>query len=380
MKVGIITYFHFYNYGTMLQAYALERICANFGKGIDCEIIDYRFGEKTKWRKWDRLIIRIKRSFVYVKEFKRVKTTYSYKNRMNRRRKFFDDFLSEHFRLSPVKYFYKEELTVNPPCYDIYITGSDQTWSPKIGFNSALFLDFAPREARKAAYAPSVGVTSFTREEEEYLREHLERYDYLSCRETTGARLLADLVKKEVNVVLDPTLMITGDEWRKLAIAPNLTRPYILCYFLGERQYYREFVQRLKAKTGYDVYFLPVSWVDCKHQNHLLFDAGPAEFIGLIDHAAVVCTDSFHGMCFSINLEKFFYGFVKHKGAVDGGDNSRIYDLLQRTGLTSRLLSDDVLEQEWNVEDIDYEFVNQQLDNERRRSASYLNKVLYDYD
>lgn len=293
------------------------------------------------------------------------------------RKKYFDQFLQNNFKLSTKEYIYKNDLENQPPVYDVYITGSDQTWSPKIGFNSALFLDFAKEDSIKAAYAPSVGVTTFTETEKEYLKKSLLKYDYISCRESIGAELLSKIAGKEVEVVLDPTLMVTVEEWRLLSLKVKIPkRPYILCYFLGHRSYYRHFVKQLKRQTGYDVYFIPVSYKDCKKTNNLLFDVGPAEFLGLIDNAAIICTDSFHGMCFSINFSKNFYGFVKHDGALNGGDNSRIYDLLQRFGLTHRLLSNNDLRNEWKIEPIDYVSVNQFLKKERDSSALFIKHIL----
>lgn len=373
-RIGIITYFHFYNYGTVLQALALEALIRKMGFS-KCELINYEFLEKKEKSKIQLIKTRLKRLVYYLFDLKRVITIYSYRKKMNRKIPFFEQFIKSYFRLSSDKYLYHTDLLKNPPYYDIYFTGSDQTWSPKIGFNPALFLNFADKQSIKAAYAPSVGVTSFTETEEIYLKEQLLKYDYLSCRETIGANLLSRITGKNVQVVLDPTLMITKEEWRKLAVKPKIKNPYILCYFLGHRQYYRNFVNKLATQTGYDIHFIPVSYVDCKKTNSLIFDAGPTEFIGLIDQAAIVCTDSFHGLCFSINLNKEFYAFVKHEGAVDGGDNSRIYDLLSRMDLLHRLKSD-FKETDIKIDPIDYPHINKLLEKERERSSYFLKKVL----
>lgn len=377
-KIGIITYFHFYNYGTVLQAFALESLISKMGASA-CELINYEFQEIKEESKIQILKTRLKRLIYYLLDLKRVITIYTYRKEMNRRIPFFEQFIKSYFRLSSNKYLYYTDLLKNPPHYDIYFTGSDQTWSPKIGFNPALFLTFADENSIKAAYAPSVGVTSFTEAEEHYLKDHLSQYDYLSCRETLGADLLSGITGKKVQVVLDPTLMVAKDEWQKLAVKPKIKNPYILCYFLGHRQYYRNFVKKLAKQTGYDVYFVPVSYVDCKKTNSLFFDAGPAEFLGLIDQAAIVCTDSFHGLCFSINLNKEFYAFVKHEGAVDGGDNSRIYDLLNRMDLLYRLKSD-FRETDIEMDPINYTHVNKLLEKEREISKDFLHKVLNETD
>ena len=374
-QIGIITYFYFYNYGTMLQAFALQYILNKIDYTHEVDIIDYRFGEKVIVPKWKLLLIRLRSVLFCFIDFNRLLTLVLYKNRMGIRKRKFDLFITQKCNLSTNKYLYYSDLENNHPKYDVYVTGSDQTWSPKIGFNPALFLDFADIDAAKVAYAPSVGVTSFNDEEKAYLKEHLEKYSHISCRETIGANLLEEITGREVEIVLDPTLMMKAEEWRRIAVNPKIDEPYILCYFLGHRKYYRDYVTQLSKQTGYKVYYIPVSYVDCKKSNSLLLDAGPLEFIGLIDNAAIVCTDSFHGIAFCTNLNKTFYAFVKHEGDVKGGDNSRIYDYLKRVELTSRLISvydRGVIEHS----DIDYKAVNLILDKERFSSLSFLEEII----
>lgn len=372
-KIGIITYHYFYNYGTMLQAFALQSSIEK--NNVECEIIDYRFCEKTKITKSQLIIIRLKRALVYIKEFKRVRRTLAYKNKINTKRNYFDEFANNYFKLSKVKYQYHTDLNNNPPVYDIYITGSDQTWSPKIGFNPALFLDFASEKSIKAAYAPSIGVTSFSDEESFQIKEYLKSYDFISCRERLGSDLLSKTIGKDVPNVIDPTLLLEAKDWRKISVSPKYKKPYILCYFLGNRKYYRDFAKKLEIETGYDLYFIPVHYLDFEKKNNLLYDCGPSEFLGLIDNAAIVCTDSFHGMAFCVNFNKTFYGFVKHHGDVASGDNSRIYDFLNKFGLTDRLLSS-YKGEAIHYSSIDYSNVNDLLDEERKFSRTYLDKII----
>ena len=122
-KVGIITYFYFYNYGTMLQGFATQLLFSKF-PNTESEIIDYRFGTKTSPRKVDILRIRMKRIFVYFKEFKRVYLTGKYAKLKSQRNKLFDEFAAKYLSLSSKKYMYEHEITEDAPQYDIYVTGS----------------------------------------------------------------------------------------------------------------------------------------------------------------------------------------------------------------------------------------------------------------
>lgn len=375
-KVGIITYFYFYNYGTMLQGFATQLLFNKF-QNIDSEIIDYRFGTKTSPRKMDIFLIRMKRIFVYFKEFKRVYLIGKYAKLMSRRNKYFDIFAAKNVCLSSKKYMYEHEISEDAPKYDIYVTGSDQTFSPKIGFSPALFLSFAFRDSIKAAYAPSLGVSSLTEEESNYIGEQLQKYDYLSCRESIGSNMLEKITGRKVTTVLDPTLMIHSEEWMRYAVKPKINGKYILCYFLGERDYYRDYVAQLSKQTSLQVYYIPVNWKDFKKCNNLLWEVGPSEFLGLIANAEYVCTDSFHGTIFSVNFHKEVRVFVKHAGSVSGGDNSRLFDVLKRLGIEKQLITKYTKGTIIQESFIDYKHVDDLLLREREKSLNYVKSIVY---
>lgn len=374
-KVGIITYFYFYNYGTMLQGFATQLLFNKF-KNIEAEIIDYRFGTKTSPRKMAIFLIRMKRLFVYFKEFKRVYLTGKYAKQMSCRNRYFDKFVVKNVSLSSKKYMYENEITENAPKYDIYVTGSDQTFSPKIGFSPALFLCFAFRDSIKAAYAPSLGVSSLTEEESNYIGEQLHKYDYLSCRESIGSNILEKITGRKVITVLDPTLMIHSEEWMCYAVKPDIEGKYILCYFLGERDYYRDYVAQLSKQTKLPVYYIPVNWKDFKKNNNLLWEVGPSEFLGLIANAEYVCTDSFHGTIFSVNFHKEVRVFVKHAGNVSGGDNSRLFDVLKRLGIEKQLITEYTKGTVIKETCIDYQNVDKLLYEERVKSFEYVESIV----
>lgn len=374
-KIGIITYFYFYNYGTMLQGFATQLLFNKFPNTVS-EIIDYRFGTKTSPHKMDILRIRMKRILVYFKEFKRVYLTGKYAKLKSQRNILFDEFAAKNLSLSSKKYMYEHEITSDAPQYDIYVTGSDQTFSPKIGFSPVLFLNFAFRGSIKAAYAPSFGVSSLTEEESNYIGEQLQKYNYLSCRESYGSNIIEKITGRKVTTVLDPTLMIQSEEWIRYAVKPNIDGKYILCYFLGDRDYYRDYVAQLSKQTRLPVYYIPVNWKDFNKSNNLLWEVGPSEFLGLIANAEYVCTDSFHGTIFSVNFHKEVRVFMKHAGNVSGGDNSRLFDILKRLGIEKQLITE--YSKGTIIKDscIDYENVDKLLNVERVKSFKYVESIV----
>lgn len=367
-KIGIITYYRYYNYGTALQAYALQK-AVSLLPDVQSELIDYRYLKRANKSRWWFIKVRLKHLFDYIKNYKKVSRKVKYKDLFMEKQPLFVRFFDDYFRLSPNTYLLNEELQNNPPAYDVYMVGSDQTWSPLIGLNPALFLKFAPRGACKVAYAPSIGVTEFNEEQKQFFSEALSSFQHISCREDLGASVLSECYQGEVPVVLDPTLLLNSKQWSEMAVKPTIEGDYILCYLIGDRPYYREYVRQLSKQMNCPAYYIPVSWRDVGEGNQLLPKAGPREFLGLIKHAKCVCTDSFHGSIFSINFNTPFYTFLKHAGGESASDNSRIVGILKKFGLESRLRSP---QSPVAFEEIDYKSVNERLEALRASSWQYL--------
>ena len=377
-KIGIISYFNYYNYGSMLQGYALQKYISSMSNDVDCEIINYRNQATGKASKWELFKIRLKRITYYITHLKEIRIKAKYTAKMSVRNVEFDIFLRDYTHVTKTFYRTKQQLIDNPPVYDLYVTGSDQTWSPNVsgGYQTTpMFLDFAIEGSRKAAYAPCVGVNSFTDEQKEYLKNKLAESSLISCRAVKGAKLLSDITGSDVPAVVDPTLLLTAVQWRELMKPTTIKRPYIFCYFIGDRQYYRDFANHLSQQTGLPIYYIPVNWKEYTEDDNRIWDAGPRDFVGLIAGAEYVCTDSFHGVAFSSNLNKNFFAFVKHAGNANAGDNSRLFDYLDRIGLANRLLTtydgNDI-----DITPIDYSFANKKLEEERAKSFSYLEKLI----
>lgn len=374
-KVGIITYHRYYNYGTALQAYALQKAIDNI-EGYQAELIDFRLHDEKQLSRWQLILLRIRRIPAYIKEWKRVKAIKKYSPEFAKKKPFFDEFFKNVFVTSPTTYHTFAELKKSAPEYDIMVTGSDQTWSPQIGFHPALFLEFGNPKAMRIAYAPSIGVSKFTEEEAKYINAHLQSYDAISCRESLGTKVLQECVKgKEIVNVLDPTFLLRAEDWDKIAETPQVKGDYILCYFIGHKTYYREIATQLSQDLGMPLYFIPVSWQDMGKGNNLLPESGPREFLGLIREARLVLTDSFHGTAFSINYHKSFYSFTKIEGGKSASDNSRLYDILSKLHLEDRLID---TKTKINFTDVDYSEASKLLEAERSKSSTFLSNALID--
>ena len=166
--------------------------------------------------------------------------------------------------------------------------------------------------------------------------------------------------------------MITSRQWREIAISPK-TSDYLLCYFLGQNEGHRKIASEIAKSLGLKIICLSRFDVDKKQKDFVVeSDAGPREFVGYVNNADIVITDSFHGLCFSINLSKQFYVFPRFPEDDPINQNSRITNLLSIFGLEDRLISS----VPGKILNINFGLVNDMLEIMRKKSASYLKAVI----
>lgn len=353
---GLISYHSDHNYGTMLQAYALER--ALHSLGVESEYVSYHDSQSPSAAK--RLLRLIRGIFHQRKEFSAA------------RRKF-DAF---HKRYIPhSRQFYNDTICQADALYDNFIVGSDQVWSPFMNRrrNGVNFLRFVSENAGKNAYAPSLGKTSFSPEYLSYLKENLKDFRTLSCRERQNAEMLSDLLGRKVHYVLDPTLLLDSEEWDRIATPVKMPESYILCYALGEKKSVRLFAEKLGRHKGLPVYYI-LTGPSCLKEKNIIGNAGPSEFVYLVKNAACIVTDSFHGTLFSIIYRRSFYSFAKRESSSDdlADDNARIPMFLSELSLEHRFRKDD---DSTFCEDIDYDIPAARLGRLKEDSMAILKEI-----
>lgn len=374
-QVGIITYHHNSNYGTMLQAIALQKAIQR--NGYSSELINY---EARPVAGMQLFKLRLKRLGVYVLHFTKYYTLLNNKPNITAREVFFEDFYKKYAVVGKTRYESIEELRNAPPRYKLYIVGSDQTWSPPItSSKEAFYLTFVPQESIKGSYGPSIGVSILEEKDKELLKDKLKDFKYLSCREKTGTRILSELLNKPITTVLDPTLLLEEKEWLEMSdvTIDNVIceKPYILQYFLGSKSEHREFVKELSKKTGHKIICLPFDTLDMRDSSVIKLYIGPAQFLRLIYNAAYVCTDSFHGTVFSVIFKRNFFSFYKHSYNHLYSENSRIYDFLDSINLTDRIVMDDQIASSLSLE-VDFDKVKHYLSKLKVSSEKYLLDML----
>lgn len=369
MKVGIITFHNVINYGASLQALALQESICKKAKEVSIVnytpkdvFVPYKPFSLTKIKRYAKISLKL--------SIKSIASDIRHFWFIRKKNKAFDKFGKKYFNYSGEACQTLDKLKKVLPDYDVCFAGSDQIWNPDItcGFDSAYFLDFGKKDMVRASYAASIGRDNFNLNEKQELSEYLKRFDYISTREKAAENILETLTEKPIDVVLDPTLLLNANDWCKLLSIPSQNKGYIFVYTLYSNPKLDQFVEKLSKLKNLPVVTMKPRRVYSKEtERHPLAD--PREFVSLIANAQYVVTNSFHGTAFSVNFSKNFITFTSEKR------NARITDLLKTLGISERAVAD-YKDELLDMEDIDYEKVQNKLNDERKKSEEYIDLVL----
>ena len=367
MKLGIMTWFHYRNYGTALQVTALSEALKNVG--AEPYVINYipcGFFRSVP----DYSLSGIFRKFRTSKS----STSQFYLN--EEKEQAFDAFIKNHLKYTE-KCDDLSDLENLNRYFDGFVCGSDQIWSPLV-FNPHYFLDFVKDDNKKIAYAPSFGSESI---DDIYVNNETQKllsdFNHLSTREATGKKIIENLTSQKVEVVLDPTLLLTKQQWESLLdLKSNSGKPYMFVYMLGQNEEYWEEINKIAAKLNLEIKVVPVFDKDSDRHGCVKFAVGPREFLDLLYNASYVCTDSYHGLLFSINFKKNFTIFKRFKNNDIKNQNSRVLDLLDSLGMNDHLFKEKQSLRNIEVK-TDYDRIECTLDDLRQKSLEYLRNSIY---
>lgn len=365
MKIGIITLNGYRNYGNKLQNFALQK----FLESLSCNI-----NAETIWYTKDNYILNTKmlntkniRRFIFNRhEYRKYINNNIYLHDVIREyniKKFSDKYIKTVY-----DYEVKKDLNER---YDYFIAGSDQIWNYWYRNLDVEFLQFADKNKR-ISYAASFGVSEVISKYKKTIADGLKNMNFISVRENVGAKIIKDLTGKDVPVLIDPTLLISKNEWEKIKERPVWYKDekYILTFFLGNMpEKVREYLINLSNKYKFKI----VNLMDKENIDY--YCSHPSEFLYLIDNATLIFTDSFHATVFSILMKKPFV--VSAKDASGMNMDSRIDTLLSMFKLESRKISKDNNYEITDPMEIEYPDVEAILDRERQRSKEFLCKALH---
>lgn len=369
MKVAIVTIYDLNNFGNRLQNYALSYFLEkSFGiKAITLSKTSKKGYIKENLKKY------LKNSAKLIKSLKNPNPSDDFK-----KKKRFEAFTYDN---TNVGFFFQEDFSALAGKFDYFIVGSDQVWNPVWGiynknpdfqkgaaerFKKYLLVDI-PKEKR-ISYAASIGVENFPDEITGKFADEIKKFKAVSVREQRGAEIIKEISGVDAEVLIDPTMLLTKEDWLKVAKrhTRRSSKPYAFKYFLGEQSDKRKaYIRKIAKKNGLGIY-------DLMNAKSKVYTSGPAEFIDLIANAEVVFTDSFHACVFSILMGRPFV-IMNREQAGMGNMNSRIVTLLEKLELEDRLpgkVAED------KIFEFNYEKAYHNLEIEREKAKAFLEKSL----
>jgi len=251
-------------------------------------------------------------------------------------------------------------------------SGSDQIWNSSTLYVDPLYyLRFAPKQKR-VALSPSFGRNFIADYNKNKMKKWINDYPYLSVREDSGVKLIKELTGLEAQHLLDPTLIINSEEWRKNLHIEEKTKNYILAYFLDEpSSHAKKALKALKEQLNCKVIALPYKFEDMDYCDEAVA-AGPKEFVELVANAKVVCTDSFHGTVFALNLHTPFFTFEREYGFANK-QSERVLSILRKVDMLERYQPVNVVEK---LDNLDFKHSEEVLNTEREKAYKYVNNAI----
>lgn len=372
-KVGLVTYYGD-NYGGCLQAYALQQMIRRHD--VDCEIIEYNILTNSVISKFRRRLGYLIHPIKRFREHRIMRQSRPFQAMRHRK---FEEFRKNYLKIAVNGNKSGQDFYVNPPQYDAYWCGSDQIWNPCLtnSVNPVYFLDFVPEGKARIAYAPSVAVSEVPAAFQAEMAGYLEKFTLISVREIQSVETIGKFSNVKVTPVLDPTLMLTAEDWKALLPANRThSEPYIFCYLFGDMPYIRRVKEHIREVTGYKLVSFPYNTREMVSDDILVYDAGPLDFVEAIRNAAFVITDSFHATAFCCNFNVPFYSLLRVDPKDPHSMHSRLFSLLNILGCPERIVTPGQPEIDDKLMDCDFTRVNAKLREWRERSSQYIEKAM----
>lgn len=373
-RIGIISfYYKNHNYGGLLQAYALEKFINRNWSG-ECIAEQISFDKDiVPLSKFDRVLRFICRGNllekILGKKSKNGSKSRTEEEKLNRTHKAMDRFAYESIAHS--EKVYDENTFSNADTeYDMFICGSDQVWNPLAVRKAYLLIGLSKK---KVSYAASIAAGELKRIEQITYKKALRSFDFLSVREKSSAEQLKKILRREIDVVLDPTLLLQPQEWQMIAKKPEFDGKYVFAYFLSEpSEKIKRCIEDCREK-GFSV--VTIAGLNTRNgtQDIEIENCGPLEFLGLILNAEKVFTDSFHAMVFSVQFRTPFLISNRQHSKVDMSE--RIYSFVHLIGfenvVVKNVSDNNVLEYVYN-----FDQAHLAIDAERQKSIDFLSAAI----
>lgn len=394
MKVGILTlYWGSKNCGGLLQAYALCYFLNSIG--IEAEQISFDSREansiKPRISIKERIVFHVRKGDLHKVILNLIRNKIKCIRVDNSSFKMFEQAVPHSKKI-----YLNSTIETSVNNYDAFIVGSDQVWSWQFNYkeeNETLnlkykqaldvyFLQFVPSEKHKIAYAASIACPLIPDKLKSYYFDNIKRFSCVSLREELSVKLFPPSLQENISVALDPTMLLTAEDWSralKLGGKTSSQGDYIFLYYLGPNKGDRVLIKKIKKTLGIKIIARPNLLEESYSNDVGLADyedykMGPREFVDYIKNASLVLTNSFHATVFSILFHVPFFVF---KRCTEISMSSRLDSLLSDLGLSSRIQGYDVsIDTILNNSGIDWTYVDSILLKKRLLSQSFLLKAL----
>lgn len=356
-KACIITLNGNTNLGNRLQNYALQEYLKRYN--LECDTLWYENKSNI-----------INKIIKFIKNFIIMTTAPFYKKNKERllkkkREKCIADFTKQNISCVSAS---KDNLEKIEDDYDVFVFGSDQIWHPYAIEHDELVCGNFIKHTKKVSYAASLAVNKIDELCSKKLRNSLLSFDKITVREEKGKEILEKILpEKKVDVVIDPTMLLTTEEWEKISKKPEKLKDekYILTYFLGEISENRKIeIERIAKKNNCKI----INVLDKKSDFYVI---NPREFLYLEENAFLICTDSFHSCVFAILFNRPFIVFKREDNNEDM--SSRLENLIKKFELKNRLFTNKINDENLQC---DYTIANEILERERSKSEELIERII----
>jgi hypothetical protein len=359
MKTATITFHWTKSFGAVLQAYSLQNFILEHG--FENKVIDYSGNRAGSFR----LYSKSKKPKALISN---IDIALHKKSVVCGNNRFIAFITNRIIKTEP--YDSVQQLKDNPPMVDVYITGSDQVWSVGGGIGEAYFLNFGNEDIKRISYAASMGKSVIAEEHRETIKKYLGKFSAISVREHALKEAITPLVNCDIEENIDPVFLTSAKHWRTLQHkVSGMDKPYILCFCIYRPHWLNGELKKLHKVTGKDIVIIEPSSLRNIYHNNQIRDAGPEEFLWLIDNADAVITTSFHGVAFSMIFQKPLYAIVNPDAP------ERISNLLNLLGADKTIVDRlDVTPPKY-----DSNTVKMKIAEQIRRSEHYLLRCFEEY-
>lgn len=367
MKLGIVTYTslhcNFTNYGTVLQAWALQQALKKF-HDVEPILVDYcpmamadkdpLNPMKNMWdtdsesrRQCELSLPAIRENFQKIYDF--------YHNRMEITKRGYDANNFDEVEQEGISKF---------------IIGSDSIFDiDEFGLDEVYFANTVLMKNHSITYAPSFqdSIDRYDAKDLQKLNEYLRNFNAFSIRENQLIQYVKDNVRPDVTQVVDPTLLLEPEEYEPIIAERLVKEKYLLYYSRRYNPSLESIVEKVAKERGLKIVDISLRATNADKGHLMFYQAGVEEFLSLVKYADCVITNSFHCLIFALQFEKDFYAFSR------AHCDRKIEELLQMVGLYDRYWHDDIIRQ---IQAIEYTDVRNRILERKQHSLNYLKSAL----